>query len=144
MLPKILLGIATMSAQYTQNLLQFSLKCEGPVTSRFSVRDFEITQISNQISDFISGFHLEFLIFIVISRFRPDFLISSGFSDFIRISWFHSEFLISLCVVSISAQISLFLRRFQGFWGVYILQTGPDQRTRIYGPRTTSILCALE
>ena len=28
--------------------------------------------------------------------------------------------------------------------GVYILRTGPDQRTRIYGPRTPSILCALE
>ena len=57
---------------------------EGSATVCLGVRDFEIHWISRgfRISDWISGFHVDFWISKWISGFHVDFWISHGFPDF--------------------------------------------------------------
>ena len=59
-------------------------KCEGSATARLGVRDFEIHWISRgfRISDWISGFHVDFWISKWISGFHVDFRISKWISTF--------------------------------------------------------------
>ena len=57
---------------------------EGSATARLGVRDFEIHWISRgfRISDWISGFHVDFWISKWISGFHVDFRISKWISTF--------------------------------------------------------------
>ena len=78
-------------------------KKNTPATARLGVRNFEIHWISRgfRISDWISGFHVDFWISKWISGFHVDFWISgfqSGFLDFTWISGFHMDFRISKCI----------------------------------------------